>query len=389
MNIVREDKADTRAGDKFANPSPSGDSFVTISNITKHFADFAALDGVSFSVREGGTLALLGPSGCGKTTMLRCLAGLETPGAGTISIAGRVVFDASTGINLMPEQRGLGVVFQSYAVWPHMTVAENVAFPLRVRGVRIGDRRVEALRILEIVGLAGFADRPATDLSGGQQQRVALARALIHSPSLVLFDEALSNLDAQLREQMRLELKTLQDRLGFTAIYVTHDQGEALGLAESIVLMNAGRVETSGSARDVFSTLHSSFAARFFGLNVIEAELVRIDAASGRAIFRCGAATVGTSIPALPIRPGDRVFVAFRRERVRLLARASAATAPDNGSLLPGRIVTSSFQGLLDEYVIDLGDGVSARSIQTAMNLQRGQEVDVVIQQEDLIVLHR
>ena len=171
------------------------ESFVTISGVTKKFGDFTALDALSFSVREGGTLALLGPSGCGKTTMLRCLAGLETPESGFISIAGKVVFDSAKGINLNPEERGLGVVFQSYAVWPHMSVVENVEFPLRVRGISKDERRARAMEILEIVGLGQYAQRSATQLSGGQQQRVALARALVHKPALVLFDEALSNLD--------------------------------------------------------------------------------------------------------------------------------------------------------------------------------------------------
>jgi len=216
----------------------------------------------------------LGPSGCGKTTILRCLAGLETPDAGVVEIGGKRVFDKANGIDLMPEQRELGIVFQSYAVWPHMTVAENVAFPLKVRGMPTAERMARASKMLETVGLAGLESRSATLVSGGQQQRIALARALIHEPRLVLFDEALSNLDAQLREHMRMELRILQERLGFTAIYVTHDQSEAFGLADTVVLMNAGKIETTGPAREVFQRPSTAFAARFFGMNVLAGRMV-------------------------------------------------------------------------------------------------------------------
>ena len=324
--------------------------FVALSGITMRFVNFVALDDVSFSIREGGTLALLGPSGCGKTTILRCIAGLASPSAGRIVIAGKVVFDSAARINLPPEQRGLGVVFQSYAVWPHMTLAENVAFPLRVRGVPLRERRAAALSMLELVDLAGLADRRATELSGGQQQRVALARALIHKPALVLFDEALSNLDAQLRETMRLELRALQDRLGFTAIYVTHDQSEALGLAEDIVLMNRGRVESSGPVREVFGRMDTEFAARFFGLNVVAAASLGLAGGS----------------------------VAFRREDVRLARRGQGSQASGD-RVVTGRIVTSSFQGLTEEYVVALPDGVSIRVVQAPGRLDTNEAVDVIL----------
>lgn len=337
--------------------------FVTISGVTKKFGDFTALDALSFSVREGGTLALLGPSGCGKTTMLRCLAGLETPEAGFISIAGKVVFDSAQGINLNPEERGLGVVFQSYAVWPHMSVVENVEFPLRVRGISKDERRKRAMEILDIVGLGTYAQRSATQLSGGQQQRVALARALVHKPALVLFDEALSNLDAALREHMRLELKALQDKLGFTALYVTHDQAEALGLAETIILMNAGRIDTSGPARQVFMNHRTSFAARFFGLNVIETDRLK------------DLADVGQS----PI-------IAFQREHARLV-RKGEPVAPSDALVLRGRIATRSFQGLVDEYAVDIHEHVSVRVLDGQGQFAPGDDVSLIVQHRDLFRL--
>ena len=344
------------------NDKATPDNFVTVTNVTKKFGEFRALDGLSFSVREGGTLALLGPSGCGKTTMLRCLAGLETPEEGFISIAGKVVFDSARGINLNPEDRGLGVVFQSYAVWPHMSVIDNVGFPLRVRGISATERRERAMKILELVGLSGYADRSATQLSGGQQQRVALARALVHNPSLVLFDEALSNLDAALREHMRLELKALQDRLGFTALYVTHDQGEALGLAETIILMNAGTIDTSGPARDVYMNHRTSFAARFFGLNILE---------SGKL--------PGLAQYAAP-------FVAFQREHAHISPKGTKTPAAE-GLHLSGVVATRSFQGLVDEYAIDIAPGISIRVLDGSAGFKPGETVDIFVQNKDVFLL--
>jgi ABC-type Fe3+/spermidine/putrescine transport system ATPase subunit len=209
--------------------------------------------------------------------------------------------------------------------------------------------------MLELVGLQGLADRRTPDLSGGQQQRVALARALIHKPALVLFDEALSNLDAQLREIMRLELRALQDRLGFTAIYVTHDQSEALGLADDIVLMNRGRVESSGPVREVFGRMDTEFAARFFGLNVVPAACLGLQGGSA----------------------------AFRREDVRLASRGQGVAAPDD-LVVGGEVVTSSFQGLTEEYVVALPDGVSIRVIQAPGQVKAHEAVDVIVKRAKL-----
>jgi len=251
-------------------------AFVRVEGLRKLFGELVAVDGVSFTVEVGHTLALLGPSGCGKTTILRCLAGLETGDAGVIEIAGTAVFNCATGVNLMPEERDLGVVFQSYAVWPHMTVAENVGFPLKVRRVPGAEIAARTGRILDMVGLAAVKDKPATALSGGQQQRVALARALVHEPRLVLFDEPMSNLDARLRARMRMELAVLQKRLGFTAIYVTHDQAEAFSFAEKVVVMNHGRIEAVGDPRNVFARPQTPFVAEFLGLNINHGRVVNV-----------------------------------------------------------------------------------------------------------------
>jgi ABC-type Fe3+/spermidine/putrescine transport system ATPase subunit len=230
-----------------------------------------AVNGVSFSVQEGEVTSLLGPSGCGKTTVLRCIAGLETPDAGTIRIEDHQVYGGGTR-PVPPERRGLSMVFQQYALWPHMNVLENVAFGPSVRGVAKSECVQRAQRALDMVKLLPYKDRGIAKLSGGQQQRVALARSLAVNPRIVLFDEPLSNLDAKLREQMRIELIELRNRLGFAAVYVTHDQSEAIGLSNHILVMNSGVVEQIGDPRAIWDRPASAFVADFIG------EATRLDA---------------------------------------------------------------------------------------------------------------
>src|SRR4249919_3807364 len=221
-------------------------------DVVKRFGAVNAVDGVSFTIERGEFFTLLGPSGCGKSTTLRLVAGLEEPDNGEIFISGKPVAVAARGIFLPPEKRELGMVFQSYAIWPHLTVFENVAFPLRVRHEAAAAVRQRVYRVLEIVGLAGVAERGATQLSGGQQQRVALARALVYEPTLLLLDEPLSNLDSVLRREMRAQLKELQSRLAMTVLYVTHDQEEAMSLSSRVVVMNGGVVEQIGPPDAVY-----------------------------------------------------------------------------------------------------------------------------------------
>ncbi|MEI7711782.1 MAG: ABC transporter ATP-binding protein [Rhodospirillales bacterium] len=356
-------------------------SFVRISHLTKRFGNHTAVGDVSFDVPQGSTLALLGPSGCGKTTILRCLAGLETPDGGIVEIGGNRVFDKVRKVDLMPEKRELGIVFQSYAVWPHMTVAENVAFPLKVRGMGAAERLAKVSKMLETVGLKGFENRSATLVSGGQQQRIALARALVHEPRLVLFDEALSNLDAQLREHMRMELRILQERLGFTAIYVTHDQAEAFGLADTVVLMNQGAIETSGPARDVFARPATAFVARFFGMNVLAARCIGPVAGTNYVDVALNDNTIvrGIAGDKLDPTPGKSVLACIRKESVR--AERLAA-----GGALPGTIEAMSFLGVAEEYIIDI-HGVSLRATQPAAGFRRGDAVHVAMVPDDWIVL--
>jgi iron(III) transport system ATP-binding protein len=375
-------------------------AFVRVDGLTKRFGDLTAIDAVSLEVAEGHTLALLGPSGCGKTTILRCIAGLETPEGGTIDIAGKVVFDRSARINLLPEHRELGIVFQSYAVWPHMSVEDNVGFPLKVRGVAQAERRQRVARILELVGLGTAMGKPATELSGGQQQRVALARALIHEPRLLLFDEPMSNLDAQLREQVRMELQVLQRRLGFTAIYVTHDQAEAFALAETVVVMDRGRIETVGPPREVFLRPASAAVARFLGFNVHPGRVV---ATSEQA---CGCGTklavqvaIGPGVTLWgvvghdqPIVNGSPVLVCIRKEHIGVRqpapsgpAKAAAVPALTHPQVVPGEICAASFLGLAEEYIVAV-DGTELRSVQSFGAVHPGDRVDVAIKPQDCLI---
>lgn len=375
----------------------SGTAFIKVNQLTKSYGAHRVIDGVSIEVERAHTLALLGPSGCGKTTMLKCIAGLETAQSGSIEIGGNTVFDAARGINLPPEQRELGVVFQSYAVWPHMTVAENVGFPLKVRRVAKAERAERVRRILDVVGLSDWHDRGATQLSGGQQQRVALARALVHEPRLVLFDEALSNLDAQLREQVRLELAVLQEKLHFTAIYVTHDQAEAFALAERVIVMNKGQIETAGDPRSVFEKPATPFVARFLGLNVANGIVTRtsrdpeieLPKRGGDALYAeleigDGARVWGMIGQDRPVEIGSRALACVRREHVHV--QKGQDLAGGGADAIAGEIRAVSFLGLTEEYIVNVG-GAELRSIQPARGVATGEAVSVRIRPNECIVL--
>jgi iron(III) transport system ATP-binding protein len=277
------------------------------------------VNGVSFSVPKGKLFTLLGPSGCGKSTTLRCIAGLERPEAGTIAIGGEPVYSGDNDIFVSPEKRGIGMVFQSYAVWPHMTVYQNVAYALEVKRTPRAETRKRVTEALDRVGLAGLADRPAPDLSGGQQQRVALARAIVGRPSLLLFDEPLSNLDAKLRERMRTEIRELQQRLDITAVYVTHDQAEALALSDTIAVMDAGRILTVGAPREIYGRPDSRFVADFVGsTNIVRGRVLTAPAADGTAPVETTFGVVRSRLQD-SVGAGDMVDVLIRPESIALL----------------------------------------------------------------------
>ncbi|HEY3302923.1 MAG TPA: ABC transporter ATP-binding protein [Candidatus Binatia bacterium] len=295
-------------------------TFLEVRNLVKSFGKVTAVDDVSFKVEQGEVVTLLGPSGCGKTTTLRVVAGFEKPNSGEVEIAGRVVVSTNKGIHVAPEKRDIGMVFQSYAIWPHMTVSENVAFPLRVRHFNRQEIKQRVEETLELVGLGGFSDRPAILLSGGQQQRVSLARALVYSPSILLLDEPLSNLDAKLREQMRIELKRLQQRISVTVLFVTHDQIEAMSLSTRLALMNQGRIEQIGTPQEVYENPQTPFAEDFLG------RILRFKGTITEKHQNChivevdGLSHVQIRIPesADAVDIGKKVLVAIRPEDVRL-----------------------------------------------------------------------
>lgn len=307
------------------------------------------LNDVNFEVEAGEVFTLLGPSGCGKSTTLRSIAGLETPDRGSISIGGRTVYSSADKIKLAPNARRLSMVFQSYAIWPHLNVFKNVAFPLEVRRNGLSraqiQERVEAA--LDAVHLGGFSGRSAVKLSGGQQQRLALARSLVTEPELILLDEPLSNLDAKLRESMRIELKRLQQSLGLTSVYVTHDQGEALALSSRIAVMNAGKIVQIGRPRDIYEKPNSKFVAEFVGTsNVIQGTIRRVDGDIVQIETPLGNIS---SQNWRDLVTGDEVLLMIRPEDIRLI-NGDAAGPTANG--WAGRALAGAYLGEAIDYVI-------------------------------------
>jgi len=331
---------------------------------TDRGASVAAVDNVSFEVETGQLLTLLGPSGCGKTTTLRSIAGLEEPDGGEIQIGSTVVFSGTRGFSLPPNRRRVGMVFQSYAIWPHMTVFQNVAYPLEGSGVPKIEVRQRVEHVLTLVGLEAFIERPAPFLSGGQQQRVALARALVAEPEVLLLDEPLSNLDAKLREQMRVELRALQQRVGLTAIYVTHDQIEALAISDVVAVMSAGRLVEFGPPDKIYDWPKSRFAAEFIGAgNVVPVqEIQSVDGKTrgqvpwGKICF----AHIGQAIPsALVIRPEDIQIVSH--------------SAKDN--VWPAKVEQVVFLGSIYDCRLALGEITLRAQFPRSTVVQVGQQV--------------
>jgi iron(III) transport system ATP-binding protein len=322
---------------------------IRVVGLAKAFGKVRAVDGVSFEVAAGSLVSLLGPSGCGKTTTLRLVAGLETPDAGEVYVGTRLLTSAARGVFLPPEKRRMGMVFQSYAIWPHMTVFENIAFPLRARRVPAGEIRERVMALLGSLGLDGFHDRPAPLLSGGQQQRVSLGRALVANPDVLLLDEPFSNLDARLREEMRLELKEVQARVGVTTLFVTHDQTEAMILSDRVLVMSAGRIAQEGEPQEVYERPRSRFIMDFLGqVNHVNA---RVGRGADGVDVACLEDVAGAEVPLPPDgiwQQGDAVVLAFRPVDVEV--GPASRDGPWHGV-----IRAAVYLGERVEYVVQIG----------------------------------
>jgi iron(III) transport system ATP-binding protein len=352
-----------------------------VEGLVKRFGDVAAVDGVSFTVEPGELLCLLGPSGCGKTTTLRCVAGLEAPDTGAIRLDGQVLADGRRGVLVPPHRRRFGMVFQSYAVWPHLSVFENVRYPLRY-GPRLtreemAKRTRDALRV---VRLEQHADRFPHQLSGGQQQRVALARALVMDPAALLFDEPLSNLDAKLREEMRVELAEMQGRLRVPALYVTHDQAEAMALATRIAVMHQGRIRQLGTPAEIYRGPADEFVATFLGSTNLLPGVVQAREAAGHVRVRTGAGVL--LVKAVAAETGSRIVVGVRPEHLRVHLQA-----PLIDDVLAGTLVKATFLGPFTECLVKAGDLTLQVQVPGALAARRGERVYLTVEPDVCTVL--
>jgi iron(III) transport system ATP-binding protein len=323
---------------------------VELRGLTKRYGPLAVVDAVSLKIEHGLLVCLLGPSGCGKTTTLRLIAGFVEPSEGEIAVGGKVV--SSPARTLPPEGRNMSMIFQSYALWPHMTVADNVAYGLTLRKVPRADIAKKVAGILATTKLADLADRYPGELSGGQQQRVSLARALIVEPETLLLDEPLSNLDANLREEMRFEVRRLHDAYRYTTVYVTHDQSEAMTTADLIAVMNGGKIEQLGPPQEIYDQPRSEFVARFIGAS----NIVR-----GKALDRSHVSVAGVPLACVgpDLTPGTEVAISIRQHEARLMATQPVGS--DN--LLPATVVRNVFLGNTRDYMVELTDGTQMRAV--------------------------
>jgi iron(III) transport system ATP-binding protein len=354
---------------------------VRIENLHKSYGAVEAVRGFELNLAQGEFVTLLGPSGCGKSTTLRVIAGLETATEGRIELFGAAVVDTASGLSVPPNRRDLGMVFQSYALWPHMTALQNVMFPLRNKRAKgrarpgANESAELARAALERVQCGRLTDRYPAEMSGGQQQRVALARAIVHKPPLVLLDEPLSNLDANLRRDLRVELRTLQEDIGFAALYVTHDQAEALAMSDRIVLMRDGRIEQLDPPRQLFETPSTPYAAGFVGdHNLLRGPIIEaIDRQRAVVQTAIGPVPVRASLPSVVPQVGATGVVAVRTDRIHLVAESPDAESAEAG----GVVVGSAYSGAYVDFVVqpDLGTDVMVRDFTASAEISRGDRV--------------
>lgn len=353
---------------------------IEVSGLTKKFGENIAVDNLSFDVEEGEILVIVGASGCGKTTTLRSIAGLDIPTAGTVRVDGRMV--VADGHFVPPEKRGIGMVFQSYALWPHKTVAQNVAYPLEVSRQPKGQIREAVERALKLVGLAGMGDRYPSTLSGGQQQRVALARVAVAEPRVLLLDEPLSNLDAKLREQMQFELKQLIKAIKSTAIHITHDQTEAMAIADKIIVMRDGRAEQSGTGREIYRRPVNRFVADFIGVaSFVDGEVLE---RTGPEEVRVAAGPQISLLarPSVEAAASGAVTLCLRPEVAQI-----SKIRPEGENVVKGRIIEEAFLGDHISYAISVGDHTIRAKSQD--DFVAGDEIFVQMSPQRLIAIPR
>jgi ABC-type Fe3+/spermidine/putrescine transport system ATPase subunit len=368
-------------------------SFLRIQNLYKTFDRVVAVNRINLEIKEGEFFTLLGSSGCGKTTTLRMVGGLEKPDGGAIYLADRCLVSDAQKLFVKPEKRDMGMVFQSYALWPHMTVYENVSYPLKLRGMKGAEARNKVANVLALVGLSGLEERPAPALSGGQQQRVALARALVFSPKVLLLDEPLSNLDAQLREEMRRELKALQQRINVTVIFVTHDQIEALSLSDRIAIMKFGVLEQVGTPEEVYYTPATPFVRDFLGKTfLLSGKVVGVSdqhvqvevqgvGASSLTLQRNNVISSANGFPTI----GQSAMVAIRPEKMILSDRGCEG----QGNVVEGTLQATQFLGDRYEYTVTLGSETRVIVSPEAKLLKQGGKVFLELKPEGVTLWPR
>ena len=352
---------------------------VELQNITKSFGAFKAVHEADVTFEEGSFTTLLGPSGCGKTTILRMVSGLEAPTSGDILIGGKRINDVPI------HKRNLGLVFQNYALFPHRTIAENIAFGLKYRDVPRSEVAKKVKDALDIVRLPGVEDRYPSQLSGGQQQRIAMARAIVIEPDVLLLDEPLSALDANLREEMRVELKAIQHRIGVTSIFVTHDQSEALAMSDKIIVMSAGRIEQIGAPEEVYNNPASEFVANFLGAsNLMDVTVAGSDAATVMLeVPHFGKAPIPAA-HATNLNGAAKGRLVVRAERLHL----SDGAAPEGAISAPGVVEAVDYQGQLARYFVRVGDTqLQVINMIEGHPFAQGAEVSVVLKPADCSVL--
>jgi len=355
---------------------------VAIRKLVKNYGGFTAVHGIDLDIAEGEFVVLLGPSGCGKTTTLRCIAGLEEISEGTISLGDRVV--SSRQHSVAPDKRQIGMVFQSYAIWPHMTVYENVAFGLKLKKLSRQQVQEKVEQVLELVGLSGFVARGASQLSGGQMQRVALARAVVLEPSVLLFDEPLSNLDAKLREQMRFEIRQLQKRLGITAVYVTHDQQEAMVIADRVVLMQDGQIVQIGQPVEIYNRPVTLFGAEFIGLaNLLRGKVMSIEGGRVKLCLANGTELV-SSLPDSRLRVGGDVDIVCRPEFLKV-----SPTEIQGDNVFRVHVNGTFFLGNISDIYLQFQDLELRGQLSPPALWPKGQPVWMQLPPDNVIVLPR